>query len=307
TTSAKHVITLENPVEFLHRDHRSSITQREIGADTESFKHGLHAAMRQDPDVIMIGEMRDADTADIAMKAAERGHLLIATLHTPDAPTTIARIVAMFAPEEQTSARLRLSETLHAVVSQRLVPRADGKGRVVVAGIVVVTPPMRELIADEARTAQLHDAIAAGHDQTGTQAADQHLAELVQSGVVAYDAAMAAASRPADFEVRMRSPSRGGVAPPSNSVVRTSGPLPVPMRPSGGQPPVSATPVGHDPAIGPLFADQVIERQRVVDPAVLPRQTPLDETRVTTPMHTPDGLPAIEGYTPDPNAHIFGS
>ena len=126
----KHIVTLENPIEFLHRDLQSSITQREIGVDTESFRMGLRAALRQDPDVVLIGEMRDAETIDTAMKAAETGHLLISTVHTPDATSTVLRILAMFPPEEQDVVRVRLAESLHAVISQRLLPRKDGKGRV---------------------------------------------------------------------------------------------------------------------------------------------------------------------------------
>jgi twitching motility protein PilT len=125
---AKHVVTLENPIEFVHTDIRSSVTQREVGLDTESFRSGLRAALRQDPDVILIGEMRDAETVDTAMKAAETGHLLLSTLHTPDAQSTILRTVAMFPPEEQQTVRLRLAESLHAVVSQRLLPRRRGPG-----------------------------------------------------------------------------------------------------------------------------------------------------------------------------------
>src|SRR2546426_3974496 len=128
-TQNKHVVTLEHPIEFLHRDISCSVTQREIGVDTDDFRMGLRAALRQDPDVVLIGEMRDAETIDTAMKAAETGHLLISTLHTPDAVTTVSRIVSMFPPEEQEIARVRLSEALHAVVSQRLLPRADGNGR----------------------------------------------------------------------------------------------------------------------------------------------------------------------------------
>src|SRR6201989_2120604 len=129
----RHILTLENPIEFLHSDVQSSVTQREIGSDTTDFKMGLRAALRQDPDVIMIGEMRDSETVDTAIKAAETGHLLISTLHTPDAQSTILRIMAMFPPEEQEVVRIRLSETLNSVVSQRLLPRADGQGRAVAA------------------------------------------------------------------------------------------------------------------------------------------------------------------------------
>lgn len=207
---SKHVVTLENPIEFLYRDMRSSVTQREIGVDTESFKAGLRAALRQDPDVIMIGEMRDAETIDTAMKAAETGHLLISTLHTSDAQMTVNRVIAMFPPEEQGVARIRLAESLEAVVSQRLLPRADGKGRVPAVEVMIATPLIRDLILDESRTGSLREAIAAGQDQYGMQTFDQHLMQLVREGMVAYDVAVAAATRPADFDLQMRTLSGGG-------------------------------------------------------------------------------------------------
>ena len=143
----KHIVTLENPIEFLHRDINCSITQREIGTDTESFRTGLRAALRQDPDVVLIGEMRDAETIDTAMKAAETGHLLVSTLHTPDATTTISRIIAMFPPEEQGIVRIRMADALHAVVSQRLLRRKDGHGRVAALEVMIVTSTIRDLIS----------------------------------------------------------------------------------------------------------------------------------------------------------------
>lgn len=200
----RHILTLENPIEFLHSDLQSSITQREIGSDTTDFKMGLRAALRQDPDVVMIGEMRDAETIDTAIKAAETGHLLISTLHTPDAQSTILRIMAMFPPEEQEVVRIRLSETLHSVVSQRLLPRADGKGRAVAAEILIVTPAVRDMIADGRRIGEIRDYIADGRDQYGMQTFDQHLADLVQSGEVTFETAMGAATNPSDFELKMR-------------------------------------------------------------------------------------------------------
>jgi twitching motility protein PilT len=200
----RHILTLENPIEFLHADIQSSITQREIGSDTTDFKMGLRAALRQDPDVVMIGEMRDAETIDTAMKAAETGHLLISTLHTPDAQSTILRIVAMFPPEEQDVVRIRLSETLTAVVSQRLLPRADGHGRAVAAEILIVTPAVRDMIADGGRIGEIRDYIADGRDQYGMQTFDQHLADLVSEEIVTFDVAMAAATNPSDFELKMR-------------------------------------------------------------------------------------------------------
>jgi twitching motility protein PilT len=200
----RHILTLENPIEFLHSDRQSSITQREIGSDTSDFKMGLRAALRQDPDVVMIGEMRDAETIDTAIKAAETGHLLISTLHTPDAQSTIMRIMAMFPPEEQEVVRIRLSETLHAVVSQRLLPRADGNGRAVAAEILIVTPAVRDMIADGKRIHEIRDYIADGRDQYGMQTFDQHLSDLLQAGEVTFETAMAAATNPSDFELKMR-------------------------------------------------------------------------------------------------------
>jgi len=200
----RHILSLENPIEFLHRDIMSSVTQREIGTDTESFRMGLRAALRQDPDVIMIGELRDAETIDTAMKAAETGHLLISTLHTPDAQSTIMRIMAMFPPEEQDVVRTRLADSLTAVVSQRLLPRASGGGRVAAAEIMVVTSTIRDLILDAGRTAEIREYIAEGREQYGMQTSDQHLADLVQSGDVTFEVALANASRPSDFELQMR-------------------------------------------------------------------------------------------------------
>ncbi|MHB0949127.1 MAG: type IV pilus twitching motility protein PilT, partial [Gemmatimonadaceae bacterium] len=199
----RHILTLENPIEFLHRDENSSVTQREIGSDTESFKMGLRAALRQDPDVIMIGEMRDAETIDTALKAAETGHLLISTLHTPDAQSTILRIMAMFPPEEQDVVRIRLAESLSAVVSQRLLPRLDGKGRAVAAEIMVVTPAVRDMIAEN-RIGEIRDYIAEGRAQYGTQTFDQHLADLVTNHEVSFETARAAATNPSDFELKLR-------------------------------------------------------------------------------------------------------
>ncbi|MGH7752262.1 MAG: type IV pilus twitching motility protein PilT, partial [Gemmatimonadales bacterium] len=201
---SKHIVTLENPIEFLHRDMKSSVTQREIGVDTQSFKDGLRAALRQDPDVIMIGEMRDAETIDTAMKAAETGHLVISTLHTPDATATVSRIVSMFPAEEQEIARLRLSEALHAVISQRLLPKADGKGRVAVLEIMVCTGMIRDLIKDKARTPEIRDYIAEGREQYGMLTFDQHLMDLVSDGQITYETALVGASNPADFELQMR-------------------------------------------------------------------------------------------------------
>ena len=224
----RHILTLENPIEFLHRDIQSSITQREIGSDTVDFKMGLRAALRQDPDVIMIGEMRDAETVDTAIKAAETGHLLISTLHTPDAQSTILRIMAMFPPEEQEVVRIRLSESLHSVVSQRLLPRADGKGRAVAAEVLVVTPAVRDMIADGKRIGEIRAYIADGRDQYGMQTFDQHLADLVQSGEVTFETAMSAATNPSDFALKTRMFRRDVTESPKPTGEMEAEPVPEP-------------------------------------------------------------------------------
>jgi twitching motility protein PilT len=207
----RHVVTLENPIEFLHRDINCSITQREIGVDTDDFRHGLRAALRQDPDVILIGEMRDTESIDIALKSAETGHLVISTVHTRDAASTISRLVAVFPPEEQGVVRLRLAEQLQAVVSQRLLPRKDGKGRVLAAEVMVVTGTIRDCIVDPERTEEVREHIAEGRVTYGMQTFDQCLMELVQSEHVEYEVAKAAATNPGDFELKMNTlSSRSG-------------------------------------------------------------------------------------------------
>jgi len=196
-TQQKHVVTLENPIEFLHRDINCSITQREIGTDTESFRTGLRAALRQDPDVVLIGELRDAETIDTAMKAAETGHLLVSTLH-------ISRVIAMFPPEEQDIVRIRMADALHAVVSQRLLRRQDGHGRVAALEVMIVTSTIKDLILDPNRTTEIREFIAEGKEQYGMQTFDQHLMELVSQDIVEYDHALANASNPSDFELQMK-------------------------------------------------------------------------------------------------------
>ena len=216
----RHILTLENPIEFLHRDINCSVTQREIGVDTDDFRMGLRAALRQDPDVILIGEMRDSETIDTAMKAAETGHLLVSTLHTPDAVTTVNRVISMFPPEEQEIARLRLAESLHAVVSQRLLPRADGHGRAAALEVLLATGNVRDMIREKDRTSALQDYIKDSREQYGMQTFDQHLMDLVAEDVVTYETALAAATNPADFQLQVRTlrrRSRVASAPPKSA------------------------------------------------------------------------------------------
>lgn len=200
----KHILTLENPIEFLHRDVHSSITQRDVGQDTESFESGLRAALREDPDVILIGEMRDTTTIDTAMKAAETGHLVFSTLHTTNAVQTISRVIAVFPPHEQEMVRVRLAENLVAVVSQRLLPRKDGQGRVVAVEVMVVTATIRDAILDPEKVAEIYDLMAEGREQYGSQTFDQHLMDLVSQDLVAFEVAKAAANNPSDFELKVK-------------------------------------------------------------------------------------------------------
>jgi len=206
-----HIVTLENPIEFLHRDIKASITQRDIGTDTESFMSGLRAALRQDPDVILIGEMRDKETIDIALKAAETGHLVISTVHTRNAVQTVSRLIAVFEPTEQEMVRIRVSESIQAVVSQRLLPRKDGKGRVVSCEVMPVTGTMRDCIRDPNRIDEVYELIEEGHSQYGSQTFDQHLMELVHADIVDFKIAMAAANNPSDFDLKMNTLSGGPV------------------------------------------------------------------------------------------------
>jgi twitching motility protein PilT len=199
----KHIVTLENPIEFLHRDLKSSVTQRDIGTDTNDFVSGLRAALRQDPDVILIGEMRDKETIDTALKAAETGHLVISTLHTKNAVQTISRVIAVFQPSEQEMIRIRLAESLQAVISQRLLPLKGRPGRVAACEIMPVTGTIRDCIRDPARLDEIFELIEEGHSHYGSQTFDQHLMELVRSEQVEFEVAKAAANNPTDFDLKM--------------------------------------------------------------------------------------------------------
>ena len=211
----RHIITLENPIEFLHRDLNSSVTQRDVGWDTESFSSGLRAALRQDPDVLLIGEMRDRDTIDTGLKAAETGHLVISTVHTKNAVQTLTRIIAVFRPEEQEIIRARLADALEAVISQRLLPTASGEDLVVAAEIMPVTGTIRDCIVDPERIDEIHDLIQEGREQYGSQTFDQHLMDLVHDGTVTFEVAMSAANSPSDFDLKMNllSGQKGGEKP----------------------------------------------------------------------------------------------
>ena len=198
------IVTIEDPIEFLYKDASCTITQRECGSDTESFSKALRAALRQDPDIILVGEMRDRETIDIAIRAAETGHLVLSTLHTSDAPKTISRIVSVFDANEQTAVRMRLGETVCAVISQRLLRRADGTGRVVACEIMRLTKSTQDCILDPAKTDTMKDFIEDGKDIYGMQTFDQHLTELYRSGVINLETAKSAATSPSDFERNLK-------------------------------------------------------------------------------------------------------
>ena len=202
-TRTSHVVTIEDPIEFLFLNRKSSVVQREIGVDTASFASGLRAVLRQDPDVVMIGEMRDTETIDIAMKAAETGHLVISTAHTTDAAKTVQRILAVFAPSEQAMMRIRLAESLRAVVSQRLLPRLDGKGLVPAVEVMINTRVIQECIREPERTQEITDFIAKGRHY-GMQTFDQHLLAMLQEGLVSKEVALSAATSPADLDLQIR-------------------------------------------------------------------------------------------------------
>ena len=180
-TRCVHVMTVEDPIEFLHRDNQSIINQREVSVDTRSFAHALRSALRQDPDVILVGEMRDFETIETALLAAETGHLVFSTLHTLDATETINRIIAVFPPHQQKQVRLQLASVLRAVISQRLIPRADGQGRCAAVEVMITTPFIRDCIVDKEKTHLIPDAIASGTSQYGMQTFDQSIFALLRS------------------------------------------------------------------------------------------------------------------------------
>ena len=198
-----HIITIEDPIEFLHRDKKGFCNQREVEVDTPSFGSALRAALRQDPDVILVGEMRDLETIQTALLAAETGHLVFSTLHTLDATETIQRIIAVFPPPEQKQIRLQMATTLRAVVSQRLVRKSDGIGRVPAVEILIATEYIRDCIINPEKTRLIHDAISAGVSQYGMQTFDQSLYDLYTQGLVTLEEALLNSSNPDEFKLRI--------------------------------------------------------------------------------------------------------
>jgi twitching motility protein PilT len=253
-TVAKHVVTIEDPIEYLHRDRTAVINQREVGLDTASFKRALRRVLRQDPDVILIGEMRDEETVQAALSAAETGHLVLSTVHTVDATESINRMLDFFPPHQHQQARAMIAGTLKGVVSQRLIPSADGTGRVAVCEILVMTGRVRDMVMDPTQTGRLHEVIQEG-EYYGMQTFDQALLGHVQAGRVSMEEALKASSHPHDFKLLVaaegrRSTSMDDVAPRNGSHDHESAAVssnghgngqPAPESPSA--PPAPATPL----------------------------------------------------------------
>jgi len=204
STRCAHVMTVEDPIEFLHRDNRSIINQREVAVDTRSFAYALRSALRQDPDVILVGEMRDFETIETGLLAAETGHLVFSTLHTLDATETITRIIAVFPPHQQKQVRLQLASVLKAVVSQRLLPKANGEGRAPAVEVMISTAFIRDCIVDKEKTSLVHGAIAAGTSQYGMQSFDQSIFGLFSQGLVSYEEALRWASNVDEFKLKVQ-------------------------------------------------------------------------------------------------------
>lgn len=199
----EHIITIEDPIEFLHRDKKSIVNQREVGLDTRSFAAALRSALREDPDVILVGEMRDYETIETALLAAETGHLVLSTLHTLDATETITRVISVFPPHQQKQIRLQLASVLKAVISLRLMPRADGKGRVPAAEIMINTATIQDCIENKEKTKMIKDFIEQGTSQYGMQTFDQSLFFLYKQGLITLEEALKRASNPDDFKLKI--------------------------------------------------------------------------------------------------------
>jgi twitching motility protein PilT len=228
-TMRKHIVTIEDPIEFLHRDRNCIINQREVGQDTASFRRALRRVLRQDPDVILVGEMRDEETVQTALSAAETGHLVLSTLHTVDAPETVNRIIDFFPPHQQQQARAMIASTLKGIVSQRLVRTTDGNGRVACCEILVMTGRVHDMILDPRLTGQLAEVVAEG-GYYGMQTFDQHLLKLLQSGRITYEEAMRAATSPHDFKLMVVA---GGPIADASTVHEEPATTAPPMQPGG--------------------------------------------------------------------------
>jgi twitching motility protein PilT len=288
-TMAKHVVTIEDPIEYLHRDRNSLINQREVGLDTTSFKRALRRVLRQDPDVILIGEMRDEETVQTALSAAETGHLVLSTVHTVDATESINRMLDFFPPHQHQQARAMIAGTLKGVVSQRLIPSADGGGRVAVCEILVMTGRVRDMILDPTQTGRLHEVIQEG-EYYGMQTFDQALLGHLQAGRISMEEALKASTHPHDFKLLVaaegrRSTSMADVAPRQDAGEEE--PTPAPSNGSGdGHPHAPVTPLAPVPPEGEP-QDAPAEDPPAEDPPPPPAAS--DETRASTGSVPPPG------------------
>src|SRR4030066_1654345 len=204
TMRTEHIMTIEDPIEYLHRDKKSIVNQREIGSDTESFSKALRQALRQAPDVILVGEMRDFETIQTVLVAAETGHLVLSTLHTIDATETINRVIAVFPPYQHKQVRIQLASVLRGIISMRLVPRADGKGRVPAVEVLIGTSTIKDCVEDPDKTKLIPDFIAQGYTQYGMQTFDQSLFDLYKNGLITYEDALQRATKPDDFVLKIK-------------------------------------------------------------------------------------------------------
>jgi twitching motility protein PilT len=237
-----HIMTIEDPIEYLHRDKLSLVNQREVGFDAVSFAGALRASLRQDPDVILVGEMRDFDTIQTALVAAETGHLVLSTLHTTDATETINRVISVFPPHQQQQIRLQLATVLQGIVSMRLVPRADGVGRIAAVEVLIATTIVRECVIAPERTKEINDIIAAGTSMYGMQTFDQALTDLYQRELITYEEALHQATNPDDFALKVRGiqstedltwESTGGQRPPEMTQTGRGATAPPRPQPAG--------------------------------------------------------------------------
>ena len=204
TNRTEHIMTIEDPIEYLHRDKKSIVNQREIGGDAESFSKALRQSLRQDPDVVLVGEMRDFETIQTALIAAETGHLVLSTLHTIDAAETINRIIAVFPPYQHKQVRMQLASVLKSIISMRLMPRADGKGRVPAVEVLMATETVKDCILDPDKTRTITDVIEQGAIHYGMQSFDQSLFGLLKSGLITYEEALRSATNPDDFALKVK-------------------------------------------------------------------------------------------------------
>ncbi|MDR3682430.1 MAG: type IV pilus twitching motility protein PilT [Geothrix sp.] len=249
-TRTEHILTIEDPIEYLHRDNLSIVNQREVEADCKTFSSALRAALRQDPDVILVGEMRDLETIETALHAAETGHLVFSTLHTLDATETINRVISVFPPHHQKQIRLQMAAVLKGIISQRLVPRADGHGRVPAVEVMVTTETVRDCIEDKDKTKMLKDVIAAGTAQYGMQTFDQSLYFLLRQGLISEEEALLRATNVGEFKLRLegvmatsdmaKTNMERGMSIAQGRGRESGGPPPPPIQPqSPGMPPAA--------------------------------------------------------------------